>query len=179
MAIYHPNFQITLLLMTNQFSCSSLIICYLSDGRCTIYLKSEEENCYEDEFCLSNCSGGYYRITFFTVCKWYRPRLNCWLITSSRKIIKKKECVDMKKFMLISLSLLVSLSLLTGCGKKKEKTNTGDNQGENSSVQTDIKVSTNEGIIGDKQVETLKFEIKSLKSKNKIKKQKEYILGLK
>ena len=85
----------------------------------------------------------------------------------------------MKKFMLISLSLLVSLSLLTGCGKKKEKTNTGDNQGENSSVQTDIKVSTNEGIIGDKQVETLKFEIKSLKSKNKIKKQKEYILGLK
>lgn len=64
----------------------------------------------------------------------------------------------MKKIMLITMSVLVSLGLLTGCGKKKNDT---DNEGNNPS-QEEVKVNTSEDVIKDQQVETLLFEQTSL-----------------
>ena len=70
----------------------------------------------------------------------------------------------MKKFMLASLTMLLSLGLLTGCGKKKTDTPNNDNGGntENPNQQEEVKVNTDENVIGDKQVETLTFKETSL-----------------
>ena len=68
----------------------------------------------------------------------------------------------MKKVILVTMSMLVSLGLLTGCGKKKtDNPNNGGNTGNNPE-QEEIKTNTNEDVVGDKQVETLKFEETSL-----------------
>ena len=68
----------------------------------------------------------------------------------------------MKKIVFISLSMLLSISLITGCGKKK--TENPDNEGNigNNPEQEEVKTNTDEDVVGDKQVESLKFEETSL-----------------
>lgn len=63
----------------------------------------------------------------------------------------------MKKILSLSLVLLLSLCLITGCGKKKT-----DGNPENTTQQGNVNVNTNDDVVGDKEVEVFKFENTSL-----------------
>ena len=63
----------------------------------------------------------------------------------------------MKKILNISLVLLLSLCLMTGCGKSKKT----DNDDKPAS-EDNVKVNTNEGVIQNQEVEIFKFENTSL-----------------
>lgn len=63
----------------------------------------------------------------------------------------------MKKIMISSIAILISLCLITGCGKKKEA-----DKPEKPIPRGDVNVNTNVDVVGDKEVETFKFENVSL-----------------
>ena len=66
----------------------------------------------------------------------------------------------MKKILVISMLAVISMSMITGCGKKKEE--------EKKQEQGNVNVNTKEEVIGDKQVEVFKFEKTSLTYDNKV-----------
>ena len=61
----------------------------------------------------------------------------------------------MKKILVISMLAVISISMITGCGKKKEEEKKQQEQGK-------VNVNTKEEVVGDKQVEVFKFEKTSL-----------------
>lgn len=67
----------------------------------------------------------------------------------------------MKKILVISMLAVISISMITGCGKKKEEEKKQQEQGK-------VNVNTKEEVIGDKQVEVFKFEKTSLTYDNKV-----------
>ena len=70
----------------------------------------------------------------------------------------------MKKILNISLVMLLSLILITGCGKK---TNNNDNNQNNEQKETQ-NILENTKVIGSQTIGSLKFEIKSLKYENEV-----------
>ena len=70
----------------------------------------------------------------------------------------------MKKIINISLVMLLSILLITGCGKK---TNNNDNNQNNEQKETQ-NISENTNVIGSQTIGSLKFEIKSLKYENEV-----------
>ena len=66
----------------------------------------------------------------------------------------------MKKILVISM--IIVISMITGCGKKKE------GQIKQEQEQGNVNVNTKEEVIGDKQVEVFKFEKTSLTYDNKV-----------
>ena len=70
----------------------------------------------------------------------------------------------MKKILNISLVILLSLILITGCGKKNvnNENNQNNEQKENQNILENTKV------IGSQTIGSLKFEIKSLKYENEV-----------
>lgn len=63
----------------------------------------------------------------------------------------------MKKILGYAFILLLSLCLITGCGKKKTNGNS-----EDTTKQGNVNVNTNTDVVGDKEVEVFKFENTSL-----------------
>ena len=70
----------------------------------------------------------------------------------------------MKKIINISLVMLLSILLITGCGKK---TNNNDNNQNNEQKETQ-NILENTKVIGSQTIGSLKFEIKSLKYENEV-----------
>ena len=68
----------------------------------------------------------------------------------------------MKKILVISMITVISISIITGCGKKKE------GQIKQEQEQGKVNVNTKEEVVGDKQVEVFKFEKTSLTYDNKV-----------
>lgn len=64
----------------------------------------------------------------------------------------------MNKIIKITLSLILCITLLAGCGKKKET----KNEEKQDIPQGNVNINTKEDVIGDKEVESFKFEKTSL-----------------
>ena len=74
----------------------------------------------------------------------------------------------MKKIIMINLTIILSISLLTGCGKKNTNSDnqTDNNQNKEQSENQNILENTN--VIGNQTIGALTFEIKTLKYENKV-----------
>lgn len=72
----------------------------------------------------------------------------------------------MKKIINISLVLLLSFVLITGCGKKT--TNSENNNNQNNEQKENQNILENTKVIGNQTIGSLKFEIKSLKYENEV-----------
>ena len=66
----------------------------------------------------------------------------------------------MKKFLCLGLITISTLTIFVGCGKKEEKNN--DNIKDNDEPTVEEKNNTNEGVVGDKEMNGLKFTNSSL-----------------
>lgn len=66
----------------------------------------------------------------------------------------------MKKFLCLGLITISALTTFVGCGKKEEKNN--DNIKDNDEPTVEEKNNTNEGVVGDKEMNGLKFTNSSL-----------------
>ena len=74
----------------------------------------------------------------------------------------------MKKIIIMSLTIILSISLLTGCGKKNTNSDNQTDNNQNKEEKENKNISANTNVIGSQTIGSLTFEIKALKYENEV-----------
>lgn len=74
----------------------------------------------------------------------------------------------MKKIVIISLTTILSISLLTGCGKKNTNSDNQTDNNQNKEQKENQNISENTNVIGSQTIGPLTFEIKTLKYEDEV-----------